>query len=146
MRFLADLDMVKLVRTEPRRGAVEHYYEALAPPLVSDDDWVQLPVSLRRALSDSTLSNIAGDLQGAARAGGFDRPNMRLTRSSLLLDQQAWDELSELLAEVVQRTRALQDQSNKRRKDSDAPGIPTALVLMQFENAGAGASSEARGT
>src|SRR3954453_12328224 len=32
MRFLADLKMVKLVRTEPRRGAVEHYYQALEPP------------------------------------------------------------------------------------------------------------------
>jgi DNA-binding transcriptional ArsR family regulator len=142
MRFLADLDMVKLVRTEPRRGAVEHYYEALEPPLVSDDDWVQLPVSLRRALSDSTLSNIANDLQGAARTGGFDRPNMRLTRSSLLLDQQAWDELSELLADVVKRTRKLQEQTTKRRKGSDSALIPTALVLMQFESAATGASAD----
>jgi DNA-binding transcriptional ArsR family regulator len=142
MRFLADLNMVKLVRTEPRRGAVEHYYEALEPPLVSDNDWVQLPVSLRRALSDSTLGHIANDLQGAARGGGFDRPNMRLTRSSLLLDQQAWDELSELLADVVKRTRKIQEQSNKRRKGADAPAIPTALVLMQFESAAAGSSSD----
>ena len=48
MRFLADLNMVELVRTEPRRGAVEHYYEALEPPLISDDDWAQLPAALRR--------------------------------------------------------------------------------------------------
>src|SRR4029450_13035944 len=62
MRFLADLKMVKLVRTEPRRGAVEHYYEALEPPLISDDDWAELPTTLRRSLSDSTLGNMPGEV------------------------------------------------------------------------------------
>jgi DNA-binding transcriptional ArsR family regulator len=142
MRFLADLNMVELVRTEPRRGAVEHYYQALEPPLISDADWVQLPVALRRSLSDSTLSDIAQDLQGAAKAGGFDRENMHLSRSALLLDQQAWDELSELLSEVQQRARQLQEQSNKRRERSDnGGGIATSLVLMQFEG---GASAPPR--
>jgi DNA-binding transcriptional ArsR family regulator len=142
MRFLAELNMVQLVRTEPRRGAVEHYYQALEPPLISDEDWVQLPVALRRSLSDSTLSDIARDLRGAAEAGGFDRDNMHLSRSALRLDQQAWDELSSLLAEVQERARELQEQSNKRREQSDDGGIPTALVLMQFEG---GATSGGRG-
>jgi DNA-binding transcriptional ArsR family regulator len=144
MRFLADLNMVELVRTEPRRGAVEHYYQALEPPLISDEDWVQLPVALRRSLSDSTLGEIARDLQGAAKAGGFDRDNMHLSHSALLLDQQAWDELSELLSEVQQRARKLQEASNKRRERADdggGGGISTSLVLMQFEG---GASTSGR--
>src|SRR5919112_489591 len=142
MRFLADLKMVELVRTEPRRGAVEHYYQALEPPLISDEDWVQLPVALRRSLSDSTLGDIARDLRGAAKAGGFDRDNMHLSRSALRLDQQAWDDLSALLGEVQERARELQEQSNKRREQSDDDGgIPTALVLMQFEG---GATSGGR--
>jgi DNA-binding transcriptional ArsR family regulator len=133
MRFLADLNMVKLVRTEPRRGAVEHYYEALEPPLISDDDWAQLPAALRRSLSDSTLSQIARDLKGAAKAGGFDRENIHVSRVALTLDEQGWDELSEMLSDVLERARRVQEQSNKRRKRSDGEAIPTALVLMQFE-------------
>jgi DNA-binding transcriptional ArsR family regulator len=148
MRFLADLKMVKLVRTEPRRGAVEHYYEALEPPLISDDDWAQLPVALRRSLSDSTLSDIARDLKGAAEEGGFDRENIHVSRVALMLDQQGWDELSGVLSEVLQRARSIQEQSNKRRKRSENGVIPTALVLMQFEggnaNAGAGAGTAKR--
>jgi DNA-binding transcriptional ArsR family regulator len=136
MRFLADLKMVKLVRTEPRRGAVEHYYEALEPPLVSDDDWAQLPVALRRSLSDSTLGNIASDLRGAAAEGGFDRPNIHISRTALTLDEEGWDELSSVLADVAERARAIQEQSNKRRKRTDSAPIATALVLMQFEGAG----------
>src|ERR671932_822873 len=137
MRFLADLNMVQLVRTEPRRGAVEHYYQALEPPLISDDDWVQLPVALRRSLSDSTLSDIARELKGAAKAGGFDRENIHVSRVALTLDDPGWDELSEMLSDVLERARRLQEQSNKRRKRSDGAAIPTALVLMQFEGGAA---------
>jgi DNA-binding transcriptional ArsR family regulator len=142
MRFLADLKMVKLVRTEPRRGAVEHYYEALEPPLISDEDWAQLPVALRRSLSDSTLGEIARDLKGAGEAGGFDRENMHVNRMALTLDAEAWDELSALLSDVLERARGIQEQSNKRRKGADAETIPTTLVLMQFEG-GAGAQGAA---
>jgi DNA-binding transcriptional ArsR family regulator len=141
MRFLADLKMVKLVRTEPRRGAVEHYYEALEPPLISDDDWAQLPVALRRSLSDSTLSDIARDLKGAAGEGGFDRDNIHVSRLALMLDEQGWDELSGVLSDLIERARSIQEQSNKRRKRSDNGVIPTALVLMQFEGGGAGAGA-----
>jgi DNA-binding transcriptional ArsR family regulator len=146
MRFLADLNMVKLVRTEPRRGAVEHYYEALEPPLISDDDWAQLPVALRRSLSDSTLSQIARDLKGAAKEGGFDRKNIHVSRVALTLDEQGWDELSSLLSDVTDRARRLQEQSNKRAKRAGGTTIPTALVLMQFEGGGASAGKRARGS
>jgi DNA-binding transcriptional ArsR family regulator len=144
MRFLADLNMVKLVRTEPRRGAVEHYYEALEPPLISDDDWAQLPAALRRSLSDSTLSQIARDLKGAAKTGGFDRENIHVSRMALTLDEQAWDELSEMLSDVLERASRLQEQSNKRRNRSAGAAIPTALVLMQFEGGSAGGAKRSR--
>ena len=144
MRFLADLNMVKLVRTEPRRGAVEHYYEALEPPLVSDDDWARLPAALRRALSDSTLSDIARELEGAAETGGFDRPNMHLSHTALVLDQRGWDELSALLDDVHEQARRMQQESNSRREGSGEHGVPTALVLMQFE--AGGGHSGGRGT
>jgi len=145
MRFLADLKMVKLVRTEPRRGAVEHYYEALEPPLISDDDWAQLPVALRRSLSDSTLGDIARDLKGAGETGGFDRENMHVSRLALTLDEQGWDELSTMLTDLLERARGVQEQSNKRRKRSTQDAIPTTLVLMQFEGGpGTGAKRDGR--
>ena len=122
MRFLADLNMVKLVRTEPRRGAV----------------------ALRRSLSDSTLSQIAKDLKGAAKAGGFDRENIHVSRVALTLDEQGWDELSEMLSDVLERARRLQEQSNKRRKRADGAAIPTALVLMQFEGGAASGGKRSR--
>jgi DNA-binding transcriptional ArsR family regulator len=138
MRFLADLDLVRLVRTEPRRGAVEHYYEALEPPRMSGDDWERLPASLRGALADSRLSDIAREVETAVGNGGFDREDAHISRTSLLLDDQAWAELSALLADVVERARALQEESAER-SGNERRGIPTALALMQFETARRGA-------
>jgi DNA-binding transcriptional ArsR family regulator len=144
MRFLADLEMVKLVRTEPRRGAVEHYYEALEPPLISDADWAQLPVALRRSLSDSTLGDIARDLRGAGEAGGFDRENMHVSRVALSLDDEAWDELSSLLSDLLERASSIQDDANKRRKTTGQPAVPTTLVLLQFEGGRAAPAKKAQ--
>jgi DNA-binding transcriptional ArsR family regulator len=145
MRFLADLKMVKLVRTEPRRGAVEHYYQALEPPQVSGNDWAQLPASLRRTLSDGVLGQIAKDLSGAAKSGGFDRENMHVSRHTMVLDQEGWDELSTLLADVQQRARAIQDRSTKRlKKTRDGAAIPTSLALLQFEGGTPGPTRRTR--
>jgi len=145
MRFLADLKMVKLVRTEPRRGAVEHYYQALEPPRVSANDWAKLPPSLRRTLSDGVLGQIAKDLNTAAKNGGFDRENVHVSRNAMVLDQQGWDELSSLLTGLQQRARAIQEQSAKRlKKAGEDAAIPTALALIQFEGGGPGSSRRSR--
>src|SRR5918999_5780507 len=54
-RLLRDLGWIELVRTEPRRGAVEHFYRAVVRPFIDDAQWRQLPVSVRRHLSASTV-------------------------------------------------------------------------------------------
>jgi|SRR5215218_1972569 len=42
-RTLLDLECIELVRTEPRRGALEHFYRAVVRPYFSDDDWSGCP-------------------------------------------------------------------------------------------------------
>ena len=43
VRELAKLNLIKLVRTTQRRGAIEHHYTAIAAPHVSDAAWSELP-------------------------------------------------------------------------------------------------------
>src|SRR3954447_3497879 len=48
------LGCVELVRTEPRRGALEHFYRATARPWLNEEQWAALPRSIRgRALGRS---------------------------------------------------------------------------------------------
>ena len=43
VKVLKDCECIELVKTEPRRGAVEHYYRATSRAFLSDDEWARLP-------------------------------------------------------------------------------------------------------
>ena len=133
MRTLADLGMVELVRTEPRRGAVEHYYRAIERPHLPAQDWATLPPSVRRSFSDATGRAVLDDLTAAAKSGGFERDGARLNRLELKLDQKGWDELGKLLDDAAARVEKAAAKA-KDRKSGDA--FTASAVLMLFETGG----------
>src|ERR671915_1284848 len=69
IRMLRDYECVELVRTEPRRGALQHFYRATARPNLDDNQWRALPSGLRRELTGETISELVSDLAQAADAG-----------------------------------------------------------------------------
>src|SRR4051794_18335538 len=68
VRMLRDYDCVELVRTEPRRGALQHFYRATVRPSLDAEQWRRLPAGLREELSGVTLQQLVGDLAAAADA------------------------------------------------------------------------------
>ncbi|MEA2333475.1 MAG: hypothetical protein QOH58_3613 [Thermoleophilaceae bacterium] len=135
VRALQDLGCIELVRTAQRRGAVEHYYRALTRPFFSDRDWKRLPRSGRQAVTDVILEMIWEDASAAIRAGTYEsRPDRHLSRSPLLVDEQGWGELNDLLAKVLAQAERIAERSAKRLAKSDQSGVPTRLVMMHFES------------
>jgi DNA-binding transcriptional ArsR family regulator len=133
-RILARLGCVELVKTKQVRGAVEHYYRAVVRPVFSDDDWAQLPQSIRKSLAGAVLTEIADDMAASANAGGFDRDEVHLSRTTVTLDEQGWQDLNEALQEVVDRALEIQAESSARlSSDSGSDSDAAALVLMLFE-------------
>jgi DNA-binding transcriptional ArsR family regulator len=133
VRTLLDLNAVELVRTEPRRGAVEHYYRATMRPFFSGKDWTELPESVRRSISGETLALIWEDITKAVTSGGFDsRVDRHLSRTLLVLDEKGWDELGELLADVLARALEIQAESGARLAEAGAEGFSTKLEMMHF--------------
>ena len=60
VRILRELDCVELVRTEQRRGALEHYYRATAEPWLDDEQWARgslLALPLSRASTSQSSSS-----------------------------------------------------------------------------------------
>ena len=133
MRTLADLGMVELVRTEPRRGAVEHYYKAIERPHLAAQDWATLPASVRRSFSDTTGRAVLDDFTGAVKSGGFEREGARLNHLELKLDQKGWDELGKVLDDAAQRIDKSAAKAKNRKGDEKFNG---AAVLMLFESPG----------
>src|SRR6201994_1968864 len=83
IRLLADLGAIELVRTAPRRGALEHFYRAVTRGWVSDDDWARLPRAARRGIVGQSLQRIFSDVTAAVDAGGFDESTSKVSRTSM---------------------------------------------------------------
>lgn len=114
VHILRELGCIELVRTEPRRGAIEHFYRAAIDPYLSDAQWESLPVGIRRQLAGQTLGELVQAIGRAAGEGGFDAAEAHVDRLPLRLDAQGWSELSELLNATLREVREIQRRSDER--------------------------------
>ena len=141
VRALAGLGCIELVETAPRRGAVEHYYRAIERVLADDATWAQFPPTVRRGFVSQWFETTFGDLAEAINAGKFDtREDTHTSFTPLLLDEPAWEELGELLKDVLDRAIELQAEAAGRLADGDGDGdgggqrpVPANLVMAQYE-------------
>jgi DNA-binding transcriptional ArsR family regulator len=140
VRILAQLDLLKLVKKRPRRGAIEHYYEARSRVLVSDRAWGQVPKIVKEAMVDATLDQVSAYVEPSARSGGFERAEAHLSRNPLRLDTKGWRELSKLVLELLERAHEIEAESLERLKKAnhDEDEIDVGLVMMLFEAIGRG--------
>lgn len=131
VRQLADVGAIELVRTEPRRGAVEHFYRAISRAWFSDADWAKLPGTTRRALFAPNLERIGADVLSAAEGTGFDGDRVHVSWTLLDLDDEAAQAVSELLEETLERALEIQAESVARRT-ADSTSAPTELAILHF--------------
>src|SRR3954453_274601 len=97
VRMLRDYDCVELVRTEPRRGALQHFYKATARPNLDDAQWRTLPSQLRRELAGERIQEVVVDLATAAAAGTLEDADIVLTRATLELARKVFKKPATLL-------------------------------------------------
>lgn len=134
VKVLKDYKCIELVKTEPRRGAVEHYYRATSRAFLTDRDWQQLPDSVRPGLSADLLQAIVDDAVAALEGSTFDRRDDRhLSWTPLVVDEQGWGELTEALDEALQRVFAIQAASAKRLTKAPEDGFATSVAMMGYE-------------
>jgi DNA-binding transcriptional ArsR family regulator len=135
VRMLRDYDCVELVRTEPRRGALQHFYRATARPTLDDDQWRTLPSTLRRELSSETLADVVDDVRAAAEAGTLDDPEVILTRTPLELDERAYKKLNRLLTRTIEQAHQIAAESAERNGEKSAAVFPAELAVLHFKRA-----------
>jgi len=132
VRTLSSLGLIKLVKKTPRRGAIEHYYEARGRAVVSDKAWAEVPDIVKRALLGATLASVSEEVNAAASGGGFEREDIHLTTSRVVVDEQGWKEISKLLDDTWKSIEKIQRDSGKRVKDAD-DAMNATVVSMLFE-------------
>jgi DNA-binding transcriptional ArsR family regulator len=131
VRMLHDLGCIELVETEPRRGALEHYYRAIVRPFFADKDWKRLPKNARGSISDAVLQLVWDDSAEAIKTGLFDeREDRHLSRSVLCVDEEGWEALNELLVETLDQAMQIQADSASRAAKADTDRFGVNLVMM----------------
>ncbi|CAA9491115.1 MAG: transcriptional regulator, ArsR family [uncultured Solirubrobacteraceae bacterium] len=135
VRTLERLGLAELVRTTPRRGAIEHHYRARNRPTVSDVAWAAAPPAAKHALVGATLQQVHDYATIANAAGGFDRGDAHLSRTALQLDEEGWKEVAGLLERLLNEVDGVEARAADRLAEAgeDAAPVPAGLALMLFE-------------
>ncbi|HET8672478.1 MAG TPA: winged helix-turn-helix domain-containing protein [Thermoleophilaceae bacterium] len=134
MRQLARFDLIKLVKTTPRRGAVEHHYRLQARPRISDKAWGNVPEIVKQAMTGAAVEQILSHVHSNAATGGFDRTDAHLSRSDVVLDERGWKEASQELERLLARLDKIHSASAERLKKADHDGqIRGTVVLALLE-------------
>ena len=133
VRRLVALRFLKLVKRVPRRGAVEHYYTAVAGPVITDHAWGATPEIAKQAMISTTLANIGRRAADAASTGGFDDAQSHISRSPLVVDQRGWAAVARELEAVLERVKAIEaDSAERLAREDHADEQRAEVVLMLF--------------
>jgi DNA-binding transcriptional ArsR family regulator len=136
VKVLTEIGMIRLVRTEQRRGVQEHFYE-LARPILNIDDqrWRGIPAEIRGLLSTSLLQLTVDDALAALRAGTFNARDSHQSRTSMILDEQGWADVTGVMRRALEEMLGVRRESERRQRASTGRGIPVEVVMMGFETA-----------
>ena len=138
VKILLSYDAIELVETRPVRGALEHVYRAIERPFLSDAQWAKLPLAVRRDLFNNALNGAWEHLVAAARAGSLDDDRTHVSWTKLNLDQQSYDELSDMLNKVLDRAMELHAETAGRAaegKGEPAEQHETELAIFHYHRA-----------
>jgi DNA-binding transcriptional ArsR family regulator len=131
-KILVKCEAVALVRTEPVRGALEHFYRATMLPALSAPEWESLPQGMRNRIFDQTLKQ-AWDHIAEAGAKGFEDPRASVVWVPLDLDDEAFRQFGDEIERLTEIGLALQEQSRARSAENELE--KTELALMHFHRA-----------
>jgi hypothetical protein len=131
-RVLLESDCIEEVRSEPRRGAVEHFYRAKPGPGLGSKSWQKVPPSLQKDLLGASFNAFFSNAVAALTAGTFQRrEGSELTWQPLTVDERGWNEIREILEEVTARFSVVANNSKRRLGKED--GIPLVVAIAAFE-------------
>ncbi|HEU4657839.1 MAG TPA: winged helix-turn-helix domain-containing protein [Capillimicrobium sp.] len=130
---LLRLKCIEEVETRHVRGAIEHLYRATRRPTALLEDWKEMPVNAKNAMA-SEIGRVAfDDLRRAlARESFGERSNEHFTFTRLVLDEEGWQEVYDILVETLDRVMAVHAQSAARLAEDGGERAALRSVLSMF--------------
>jgi DNA-binding transcriptional ArsR family regulator len=110
VKVLRDYGLITLIETEPRRGAVEHYYRATASTLLPAQEWRGIGGGLRTAIGARLASELFDGLAAAVEANKLTDADTHIGRTLLVLDPEGWENVR---ASAQRFTKEVENEQRK---------------------------------
>jgi len=134
---LRDYGLITLVETEPRRGAVEHYYRATASTLLPAQEWRGIDGGLRTAIGGGLASELFDGLAAAVEANKLTDADTHVGRTLLVLDAKGWEKVrarAERFSEEVEKEQR-ESAARVAKANGDAGSVRGYTVgVLAFED------------
>jgi DNA-binding transcriptional ArsR family regulator len=135
VRRLEALGFLKLVKREPRRGAVEHYYRSTGRPRITNAAWGELPAIVKDASIKAAVEQVGAYVAAGAAEGGFNAADAHITRNPVTVDSKGWHALACELESLLDRIDKIEAASRERLARADHVDEQQAtVVLMLFQS------------
>lgn len=134
VKYLREEGCIEIHETEPRRGAIEHFYRVTPP-------------QSRAESSAAAIRSFLGEVVRALNAGSFDaREDRHLSWRMMALDEEGWRELVESQGRWLAQLERIEAEAAERLAASGAPGRTAVAGMLGFEappevSRGSGASA-----
>lgn len=128
VKVLRDFELIEMTRTEPRRGAVEHYYRAVERAFIPSAMTKHIPKSGQRIIGDDTLEEIDKDVAASLESGKFyARDDWHASWTPADLDDQGCRDAEKLADQFIEDFLTIEAESASRRAKSEDGGDHIAI-------------------
>jgi len=137
IKQLEALECIELVKTEPRRGATEHFYRGTVRSVLNTNQWAQLSSDSKLALSIEWVKLLNQAVTEALVAKTFDsRDDRHLSRIPITVDEEGWHELMALLSNTLGQVQEIESRSADREREGVRAGraMKATVALLGFES------------
>lgn len=136
VKVLKDYEMIEMVKTEPRRGAVEHFYKAVSEVFLPSWQLRLMPKSAQRSTFGGVLIELEQDVGVSLETGTFDRrPDWVVARDPRVMDDQGRTEAEEAAAEFLKKYKGIGVEAAKRIAKGESKPVPTTAAVLIFGSA-----------
>jgi DNA-binding transcriptional ArsR family regulator len=133
--MLVKCGCLELVDTQPRRGAIEHFYRATPRSFIGHQDWRRAPRSVRSGVTDAAVGSFVAKAAAAVEAGTIDsREDTTLNWMPMTVDETGWTEIAAIMETALKQLTDVHKRSSKRLSGGD--GIAVIVGLAGFEAGG----------
>lgn len=132
LNMLLELKAIEAVRHEPGyNGHPETYYRALIRSWIGQEAWLHVDPKDQSGPTAAIFASMNVDIGNAIVGGTINDRNNHISRSSLVLDEESYEELLQLLSDSLDGIMEIQERAANRLQPG-ARGIVTKVHMIQF--------------